>query len=267
MPKQSSFSCRISPITSRGRNLNLEYTACRTRLKWHCILLRIPRKIIFLEKIWNIFFSYRKCKETHTLQVTRSFQSFFDNNQSLNQSDCDHLFKQIRKNKTIFSKSLVLSVETHFLGTNSVNHKQIFCNGCSNLRFLFLQKNFAGKNKSISLKQSTKQQCKMMWLCLLTVLALHVVNFALTFTVNLPFLSLSLYFYLKHSWHRDAPRQNTPPSIVWFTHGTFCQNEQPGCPFLGIFFNKKFWQVKKCIYIPLAYWKNKTKQKHTKDKN
>lgn len=92
MPKQSSFSCRIIPISSRGQNLNLDYTARWIRLKWHCISFgRISRKIIFLEEIWTMFFFLvlPKMKETHTLQ------SFFDNNQSLNQTDCDLFFPKI----------------------------------------------------------------------------------------------------------------------------------------------------------------------------
>lgn len=102
---------------------------------------------------------------------------------------------------------------------------------------------FAGQNKSISLKHSTKQQCKMMWLCLLTVLALYVVNFALTF---------ALIFGTEMSQGRTHPHQWCGSHMV---HSVL---------FFGIFFDKKqFWQVKKCFYIPLAYWKNKIKQKNT----
>lgn len=96
------------PITPRGQNLNLDYTACR--------IMTYPTKDYLPRGNLNhVFFSYRKWRK-HTHTSSKSFQSFFDNNQSLNQSDCDHFFfTKFWTNTTIFSKRLVLSVEDTFL--------------------------------------------------------------------------------------------------------------------------------------------------------
>lgn len=72
------------PITPRGQNLNLDYTACR--------IMTYPTKdYLPWGNLNHVFLSYRKWRK-HTHTSSKSFQSFFDNNQSLNQSDCDHFF-------------------------------------------------------------------------------------------------------------------------------------------------------------------------------